>query len=125
MIDHHEDPHAKGVYLYQYGNRDTSAARRVLTEVKTLGYPLEEEVNMIILKTDNGLIEAPMWGLRYMRVTGQLSITNYARLKLSDIVYTVETPVNLPIAERIKIHRLIFAGLAEHAGMISVSFIKE
>ena len=29
-----------------------------------------EVVRMIILGTDNGLIDAPMWGLWYMRLTG-------------------------------------------------------
>lgn len=36
---------------------------------------------MIILRTDDGVIDAPMWGLRYMRLTDQLSVTNFLRLE--------------------------------------------
>ncbi len=48
-------------------------------EIRSLGYPIEQDVRMVILRTRDGLIDAPRWGLRYMRLTGQLSITNYLR----------------------------------------------
>jgi len=112
-IDHHEDPDASGVYLYQYGRQDTMTARNVLTAVRDLGFPIEQDVNMIILKTEDGLIDAPMWGLRYMRLTKQLSISNYLRLENSTDVYTVETPVKLPIKDRVEIHELVFGMLSE------------
>ena len=57
-----------------------------------MGYPIEENVSMVILKTENGIIDAPMWGLRYMRITGQLTLSNYYRLNNSPHVYTIETP---------------------------------
>ena len=113
VIDHHEDGNASGVYMYQYSKSDRTAARTILEEVRTNGYPLERDVSMIILKTDDGLIYAPMWGLQYMRLTRQLSITNYIRLESSKAVYTVETPMNLPMEERIAIHRFIFERFAE------------
>jgi hypothetical protein len=113
VIDHHEDPSASGVYLYQYGKHDTSAARSILAEIKDSGYPLEQDVSMIILRTDDGLINAPMWGLLYMRLTKQLSITNYMRLENSKLVYTVETPLQLPIEKRVAIHQAVFGMLAE------------
>ena len=68
---------------------------------------------MVILKTNNGLINAPMWGLVYMRLTKQLSITNYLRLENSKLVYTVETPMGVPIDKRVAIHDLAFRMLAE------------
>jgi hypothetical protein len=60
-----------------------------------MGYPIEQDVSMAVLKTANGIIDAPMWGLWYMRLTGQLSIANYYRLNNSRFVYTVETPASL------------------------------
>jgi protein MpaA len=112
VIDHHEDPDASGVYLYQYALRDKTASRRALQAVRALGYPLEQEVNMVILRTRDGLIDAPRWGLSYMRMTRQLSVTNFLRLQHSDLVYTVETPVSLPMQARLQIHRTVFELLA-------------
>lgn len=93
MIDLHEDPSAEGVYLYQYGRDTQDTARKILELFREWGYPIETDVNMIILKTDDGLIDAPMWGLYYMKLTGQLSLSNYYRLNNSENVFTVETPV--------------------------------
>jgi hypothetical protein len=108
VIDHHEDPDAAGVYLYQYAMKDESLSRHVLAAIRERGYPLEQDVNMVILRTRDGLIDAPRWGLGYMRLTRQLSVTNYLRLEHSERVYTVETPTRLPMADRLAIHRLAF-----------------
>lgn len=69
MIDLHEDPDGKGFYMYQYGNPDTSVSRKTIEIIKKMNYPIEQDVNMIMLKTEDGLIDAPMWGLWYMRIT--------------------------------------------------------
>jgi protein MpaA len=117
VIDHHEDPDAGGFYLYQYAKRDTTLSRQVIREIRSLGYPIEQDVRMVILRTRDGLIDAPRWGLRYMRLTGQLSITNYLRLEGCQEVYTIETPTHLPMEDRLRMHRtafeLIFSGLIE------------
>jgi murein peptide amidase A len=104
MIDDHEDPGAKGFYIYQYAMQDQSLARKVIGAVRQMGYPIEQNVNMVILKTDDGLIDAPLWGLWYMKATGQLSFPNYCRLYKSDRVYTVETPTSLNYEDRLAIH---------------------
>lgn len=106
IIDHHEDPSSKGFYMYQYGNPDTTLSRKVIEAVRGSGYPIEQDVNMIILKTKDGLIDAPMWGLWYMKITRQLSITNYFRLHNSKDVYTVETPTILDLKDRLGIHQM-------------------
>lgn len=104
MIDDHEDPDGKGFYMYQYAESGQSLSRRVISAVKGMGFPIEQDVNMVILKTDDGLIDAPMWGLWYMKATGQLSFPNYCRLYKSDLVYTVETPTRLQYEDRVSIH---------------------
>lgn len=107
-IDHHEDPDAAGFYLYQYGLRGEDWCREVIAAAREQNLPIEQDVNMIILKTRDGLIDAPMWGLRYMKLTGQLSITNYLRLEGNPLVFTVETPTNLVMTERRSAHNLAF-----------------
>ena len=67
-----------------------------------------QDVRMVVLRTRDGLIDAPRWGLLYMRLTGQLSITNYLRLENSGEVYTIETPMHLPMKDRVRIHRRAF-----------------
>ncbi|OPL08823.1 MAG: hypothetical protein AVO34_14055 [Firmicutes bacterium ML8_F2] len=101
IIDCHEDPDASGFYIYQYANRNQQLSRNIIEVIRKLDYPIEQDVNMIILKTDDGLIDAPLWGLYYMKMTGQLSMTNYFRLNHSDLVYTIETPTELPWESRI------------------------
>lgn len=104
IIDHHEDPDASGFYIYQYANRDMLLSRRVIDTVRNLDYPIEQNVNMVILRTKDGLINAPLWGLWYMQLTRQLSMTNYLRLNNSREVYTVETPTRLAWEDRLTMH---------------------
>jgi hypothetical protein len=115
VIDHHEDPGAGGFYLYQYAKRDTSISREVIRQIRSLGYPIEQDVRMVILRTRDGLIDAPRWGLKYMRLTGQLSLTNYLRLEHSREVYTIETPTHLSMEDRLRMHgrafQIIFHGV--------------
>ena len=105
MLDLHEDPSASGFYIYQYGIEDKKIAENLIDAIGNMGYPIEDDVRMVILKTENGIIDAPMWGLQYMRITGQLTLSNYYRLNNSRRVYTVETPTSLPMADRMTMHR--------------------
>lgn len=105
MLDLHEDPSARGFYVIQYGTDDKTISEEVVDTIKKLGYPIEENVSIVILKTENGIIDAPMLGLWYMRFTGQLTITNYYRLNNSRRVYTIETPTSLPMEDRLIIQR--------------------
>jgi hypothetical protein len=91
--------------MYQYANPDIRLSRKAIETVRNLGYPIEQNVNMVILRTKDGLINAPMWGLWYMKLTRQLSITNYFRLNNSGKVYTVETPTHLAWEDRLTMHR--------------------
>jgi hypothetical protein len=105
MLDLHEDPSASGFYIYQYGQPDKITCEKVVAMIESLGYPIEVNVNMVILPTQHGVIDAPMWGLWYMRLTGKLSIANYYRLYNSSRVFTVETPTALPVEDRLNMQR--------------------
>jgi hypothetical protein len=113
IIDDHEDPDAAGFYMYQYGNPDTWLSRKLINTIRNMGYPIEQNISMVILKTKDGLIDAPRWGLLYMKLTRQLSITNYFRLSNSDSVYTIETPTRLSWEDRIKVHKTALEMLLE------------
>ena len=101
MIDLHEDPDSKGFYIYQYGRPDKEVPEKVVDKIDQMGYFIEQDVNMVILKTENGIIDAPMWGLWYMRLSGQLSLSNFYRLHNSKDVFTIETPTHLPMSDRV------------------------
>lgn len=106
MIDDHEDPSASGFYMYQYAMPSQDLSRNVIAAVRAGGLPIEQNVNMVILKTEDGLIDAPMWGLWYMRATNQIGVPNYTRLYNCDNVYTVETATRLDYEDRLLAHRV-------------------
>jgi hypothetical protein len=114
MLDLHEDPSAQGFYVYQYGLADKTLSRQIVASIQKMGYPIEQNVKMVILKTKNGIIDAPIWGLWYMRLTGQLSITNYYRLNHSRQVFTVETPTAQPFDDRLIMQRTAVAMFIDH-----------
>jgi succinylglutamate desuccinylase/aspartoacylase family protein len=114
MIDLHEDPSASGFYLYQYGRKDTALSESIAETIRQSGYPLEQDFKMVILKTKNGVIDAPMWGLWYMKMTRQLSIANYYRLNNSQNVFTIETPVSLDMKHRLVMQCQAVYGLINH-----------
>jgi murein peptide amidase A len=114
MLDLHEDPSAEGFYLYQYGLAEKTICRQIVRSIQAMGYPIEQNVKMVILKTDHGIIDAPTWGLWYMRLTGQLSIANYYRLNHSRQVFTVETPTKPSFDERLSMQRTAVEMFIDH-----------
>jgi murein peptide amidase A len=112
-IDHHEDRGAKGFYVYQYADRDTRPTRALIAAVRDIAFPIEQDVNMVILRTRDGLIRAPRWGLWYMKATHQLGSANWVRLSGTPRVFTVETPTALALDERVRLHRTAFASLVD------------
>ena len=62
MSDLHEDPDARGFYIYQYGLKDRQVAGRIVTAIEDMGYPVAQDVRMVVLKTQNGIIDAPCGG---------------------------------------------------------------
>ena len=118
MLDLHEDPSASGFYVYQYGQSDKITSQKIIAAVERLGYPIEENVSMVILRTQHGVIDAPMWGLWYMRLSGQLSAANCYRLYNSPQVFTVETPTAPPVEDRIRMQRTAVQLLIQEHQMI-------
>lgn len=114
MLDLHEDPSAKGFYLYQHGQKNKTISEMVTNGIRQMGYPLEEDTRKVILKSEDGIIDIPIWGLWYMRLTYQLNIANYYRLNNSDHVFTIETPTDVDIQDRVRMQEKAVAILIRH-----------
>ena len=122
VVNHHEDPEATGFYMYQYARPDKGLCRQIIKTVRRSGFAVEQEIRMLLLKTEEGLIDAPMWGLWYMRLTRQLSFDNYCRLELSKNVFTIETATQGPMDTRVTVqskalHMLIRALCSPQTGV--------
>jgi hypothetical protein len=104
IFDLHEDPAAEGVYIYQYANNNKNVIKGLLTEIKEIGYKLENNVYMVFLKTKNGLINVPLWSIKLVNKIDRLSFSNYCRIHNSKNVFTIETPPKLDLDKRVYIH---------------------
>ena len=113
IVDLHEDPSGAGFYVYQYANPDTSLSRSIIERERQIGFPIEQDVSMVILRTKDGLIDVPRWGLTYMKLTRQLSMTNYFRIENGTRVYTVESPTRVPIEHRVTMHQTALDALLD------------
>jgi hypothetical protein len=113
MLDLHEDGSASGFYVYQYGMGDKTIVENLVETIEHMGYPIEEKVRVLLLKPENGIMEAPVWGLWYMRFTGQMAIAHYHRMNHSQRVYTIETPTKLAMPDRVCMQRTSVEGLIE------------
>ena len=81
-------------------SNDKVFSTKIVDTIQKMKYPIEQNANMVILKTENGIIDAPMLDLWYMKLTGQLSVSNYYRLNNSRHVFTIETPTRLSFEDR-------------------------
>ncbi len=106
IVDHHEYADGTGFFMYQLANPSQSVSREVIEAVRDQGYLIEQDVRMIVLKTEDGLIDAPMWMLWFVRLVNRLSMTNYFRLNNNDMVYLIETPTGLSWESRLTMHKI-------------------
>lgn len=101
VLDLREDPTAKGFYLRQYGMGDTDAALRTVERIRAAGHPIEPDARGILFNPRNGVAVTSLWGLKFWRLTRQLTIAGYIRQSVCSSVFTVVTPTARPLPERI------------------------
>jgi hypothetical protein len=106
VIDLREDPHASGFCLWQYGMESAGVSGRIVSRIQAVGYPLEHEAHLVFLRPRNGIVDAPMWGLTFLRLFRQLTIAGYMRRTVSSNVFTVVTPAALALQDRIAMQRV-------------------
>lgn len=116
VLDLREDPDASGFYLWQYGLADETVSARIVSRVKADGYPIENDTGLVLLKPRNGVVAAPMWGLKFLRLLRQLTLAGYVRQHVSDVVFTVVTPSRRPLAERVAMQRIAVEMLLSEFG---------
>ncbi|HEY9179117.1 MAG TPA: succinylglutamate desuccinylase/aspartoacylase family protein [Candidatus Baltobacteraceae bacterium] len=89
-LDLHEDCDAGGFYCYEYGEGDLGV--QVVEAVAAAGYPIEN-----VLRPDTALEADEIGGLSYT-----LSVVRHATRR----ALTFETPLRLPMDDRVAIHRI-------------------
>ena len=104
VVDHHEHPGGRGFYLYQIDCDETALSRRVIAHQRERGYPIEQDVRMVIFKTRDGLIRIPGWGLPLAKLGRMLSMTNYLRMQGNPRVFLIETPTTASWDDRTAMH---------------------
>lgn len=116
VIDHHEDGDALGFYLYNIATPHAPLCRELIAAVRDAGYPIEQDTWMVIFKTDDGLIDAPLWSLRVAQWALGNSLANYSRLRHAEAVYLIESPVRFPEKGRLAMQDMARTRLLERAG---------
>ena len=106
VIDLREDPEATGFCIWQYGLDDAGASGRAVSRLQAAGYPIAHDTSLMFLKPRNGIVEAPLWGVTFLRLSRQLTIAGYIRRHVSNAVFTVVTPMVLPLEDRIVMQRI-------------------
>jgi hypothetical protein len=116
VFDLREDPEASGFCIWQYGLDNVAASARMVSRVQAAGYPIANDTTMMFLKPRNGIVEAPMWGLKFLRLFRQLTVAGYIRRNVSNVVFTVVTPATLPLEDRIAMQRIAVETLLNEYG---------
>ncbi len=93
-LDLHEDCDAAGFYCYEYGEGDVG--RAVIESVASAGYPTHDLDDGVLRPHGSSEAEA-IGGLSYT-----LSLARHATRR----ALTFETPMRLPLPDRIAIHRI-------------------
>jgi len=119
-IDEHEDSDAAGFYLYELATGRSKLCRNIIERQRAKGYPIEQDEWMVIFKTRDGLISAPLWSLYAALPVQMTSLSIYCRLNNSSQVYLIETPGRLPMEDRLDMHQsareMIITGIFSATG---------
>jgi len=105
VVDHHEHPGASGFYLYQIDCDDNALSRRVIAQQRERGYPIEQDVRMVVFKTRDGLMRIPGWALPLAKLARMLSMTNYLRMQGHSRVFLIETSTTQAWDDRLEMHQ--------------------
>jgi hypothetical protein len=126
VIDLREDAGAEGFSIWQYGPPDTTVARRVVAQVRAAGYPIEHSAAVAFLRPQDGVVDAPMWGLTILRLTRRLTIAGFVRGEgVSALVFTVVTPAGMPLGDRTAMQRMAVDTLMDAYGVPGTSDARE
>jgi hypothetical protein len=103
-MDLHESKKA-GYFVYEYLPPDQGLGSSFTGLVEAAGEPLENRYREWFWRAEDGVLRMPSAALAWFALARQLSLEHYARLTGTRHAYTVETPVDDAIADRVLIHR--------------------
>ena len=109
VYDFHENPSAKGFYLYYYSGKNRTIVNNILGLLQKYKVPLENEYVDVAFKAKNGAIYVPFYGkMFYLHMGKMASLALYFdRIKTGE-VFVFETPTAMNIENRKVINLMLF-----------------
>jgi len=104
VMDLHESKKA-GYFVYEYLPPDEGFGATFAALVEAAGGRVENRYREGFWRAEDGVLRMPTAALWWVRLAGQLSLEHYARLHGTRHAYTVESPVDEELADRVRIHR--------------------
>jgi hypothetical protein len=104
VMDLHESKKA-GYFVYEYLPPDEGLGAMFAWLVEDEGERLENRYREWFWRAEDGVLRVPTPALWWVAMARQLSLEHYARLHGTRHAYTVETPVDDELADRVRIHR--------------------
>ena len=104
VMDLHESKKA-GYFVYEYLPPDEGLGASFAGLVEAAGERLEDRYREWIWRAEDGVLRMPTAALWWVSLARQLSLEHYARLHGTRHAYTVESPVDDELADRVRIHR--------------------
>lgn len=100
FFDFHE-ANAKGFFLYCYGMKNKSLAKKIHEELKKINVVFENEYKDNILKVKDGYLDVPFYASMYMK--SKKTVTTAIYFKSCSNSFTFETSKNADLNQRKKI----------------------
>jgi hypothetical protein len=113
VMDLHESKKA-GYFVYEYLPPDEGLGATFAGLVESQGERLENWYREWLWRAEDGVLRIPTAALWWVAMARQLSLEHYARLHGTRHAYTVETPVDDELADRVRIHRRAVAAFVRH-----------
>lgn len=113
VMDLHESKKA-GYFVYQYLPPGEGLGSSFAGLVEAAGERLEDRYREWFWRAEDGVLRMPTAALVWVAMARQLSLEHFARLTGTRQAYTVETPVDDAIADRVRIHRRAVAAFVRH-----------
>lgn len=113
VMDLHESKKA-GYFVYEYQPPDEGLGASFTGLVEAAGGRTEDRYREWFWRAEDGVLRIPTAALWWVALARQLSLEHYARLHGTRHAYTVESPVDDEIADRVRIHLRAVAVFVRH-----------
>jgi murein peptide amidase A len=103
FIDLHESKN-RGYFVYQFTSRQKGYGSLFAEYLMKRKKDAESSYSEGVFAVNHGILYIPAILLRYIKMLGRSSIDHYMRLKHTKHSYTIETPLEEPLRERVRVH---------------------